>query len=178
MTRILLIKLLFVSSVLSAQPLTSEQMIQRGDEVSAKLLQTLGGELKNQIQNGGLIKALHFCSQNALILTDKIAKESGVKIKRISLLNRNPLNHPSAEEKKVIEAWQLASNQGELLPSHTIYNGIYYKPIIINNEVCLKCHGTLQSESPIAKSIKNSYPEDKAVGYKMGDLRGAIQVSF
>ena len=53
---------------------------------------------------------------------------------------------------------------------------MFYKPIVINNEACLKCHGNVEGD--LAKVIKATYPEDRATGYKMGDLRGMIAVTI
>jgi hypothetical protein len=175
--------LFFISSLLMAEPLTQEQMIQKGTDVSKALVQKLGGELKTQMQAGGPIAALHFCSQNALILTDQIAKESGTSLKRVSLQNRNPVNAATPEEKTVLNQWQAMINNKETLPAYKLVkltNGhtAYYKPIVINNEACLKCHGDVAGDSPLGKTIKETYPEDQATGYKMGDLRGMIVVSF
>lgn len=178
MNRFSLYTFLLVSSLLTAQPLSNEEIAQKGNEISGKLLQTLGGELKSHMQNGGVLNALDFCSKNALTLTDKVAKESNSKIKRVSILNRNPLNAPSAEEQKIIQDWQTMAKMGEVLPTHELKKGVYYKPILINNEVCLKCHGNLEANSPLAKAIKDTYPEDKAAGYQMGDLRGMIVIEF
>lgn len=178
MDRFSLYAFLLASSLLSAQPLAQEQIVQKGNEISGKLLQTLGGELKTHMQNGGALNALHFCSQNALTLTDKVAKESDAKIKRVALLNRNPLNAPSSEEEKIILDWQSMAKMGKVLPTYELKKGVYYKPILINNEACLKCHGNLETDSPLAKAIKETYPEDKATGYKMGDLRGMIVIEF
>lgn len=174
---------LFISSSLMAEPLTPEQMVQKGTEVSTALVQKLGGELKIQMQAGGPIAALHFCSQNALNLTDQLAKESGTSIKRVSTKNRNPVNAASSEEQAVLSQWQAMLNRGETLPAYKLVklsNGqsAYYKPILINNETCLKCHGGVTEGSPLGKALQESYPDDKATGYKMGDLRGMVSVSF
>ncbi|MBV5321708.1 MAG: DUF3365 domain-containing protein, partial [Sulfuricurvum sp.] len=53
---------------------------------------------------------------------------------------------------------------------------MFYKPIVINNEACLKCHGNVEGD--LAKAITAAYPEDKATGYKMGDLRGMIAIEI
>jgi hypothetical protein len=183
MNRLSLFPLLLVSTLLTAEPLTSEQMIQKGSEVSALLVQKLGGELTTQMQKGGPIAALHFCSQNALTLTDQIAKDSQTSIKRVSTRNRNPVNAATDEENILIKQWETMIQKKESLPEYALKklpNGqsVYYKPIVINKEACLKCHGTIETDSPLGKAIKEAYPEDTATGYKMGDLRGMIEVTF
>jgi hypothetical protein len=178
---IMLHRSLIALSLISSITFANDQMIQKGNMVSASLLQKLGGELKAQMQAGGAEKALHFCSQNALSLTQEVGQQNGVALKRVSLGNRNPINQPTNEEKIVLEKWETMVKNHEPLPAGLLQKfsdgkALYYKPIVINNEACLKCHGTLDNTSPLAQSICTLYPQDKAMGYKMGDLRGMIVV--
>jgi len=53
----------------------------------------------------------------------------------------------------------------------------YYKPITINKGVCLKCHGSLKNGA-LKSAIQERYPLDKAMGYEMNDLRGAVVVTI
>jgi cytochrome c len=173
-----LLSLTLASSLLLAS--AEDKAIQKGNEVSSALLQKLGGELKTQLQTSGAMGALHFCSQNALILTENVAKESKTSIKRLTTLPRNPVNKASFEEASLLSEWDKLVKSGQPLPTHKLVTTnntvVYYKPILINNEACLKCHGNVEGD--LAKAIKAAYPEDKATGYKMGDLRGMIAVTI
>jgi len=181
MIRYPLLSLILSSTLLIAAPVSEEQTIQKGSEVAATLIQKLGSELKNQMQISGAMGALHFCLQNAQVLTDEVSKESNTQVKRVSLKNRNPINSATLEEQTMMTKWEKLQASGQTLPMYKLTTNIqhtYYKPILINNEVCLKCHGDIAADSPLAKEIRISYPEDKAMGYKMGDLRGMIVVTF
>ena len=174
---------LLVAATLSAAPLADqESTVQKASAASNALLQRLGSELVGQMQNGGPMAALHFCSQNALHLTDQIGKEHNLSIKRVSLENRNPINMPSSAEKSVLERWKKMQQSGAPLPPYelTTQNGSYSynKPITIAMEACLKRHGDISGNTALYKAIKELYPEDKATGYKMGDLRGMIVVTI
>lgn len=176
-----LFSMTLASSLLYASPSSENRLLNKGNEVASALLQKLGSELKGKMQSSGPMGALDFCSQNALILTEEVAKNSQTSIKRISINNRNPLNKANDNETTLLTEWSKLSKNGQPLPSHSIVNlsensSIYYKPIIINNETCLKCHGNVESD--LAKAIAVAYPEDKATGYKMGDLRGMIAVTI
>lgn len=169
------------SVLLHASPAPEEQAIAKGNQLSGTLLQKLGGELKHQMQTSGAIGALNFCAQHALTLTDQVAKESNTPIKRVSLQNRNPINKANPQETALLKEWEALIQKGQTLPSHKLLNlsdntMMYYKPILINNEACLKCHGNVEGE--LAKAIKAAYPEDRATGYKMGDLRGMIAIEL
>jgi len=183
MYRFLFISFALSSTLLFAQPLSQEQAVQKGSAAAAALLQKLGGELKGQMQSGGPMAALRFCSQNALFLTDEVAKESNTTIKRVSLKHRNPVNAATNDEKALLEKWETLHHSGKSLPTYEIQqhtNGgyTYFKPILINNEACLKCHGDIGADSPLFKAIKAIYPEDQATGYGMGDLRGMIVITL
>lgn len=180
MRRFFVIPLTLVSTLLLASPSAEDQIIAKGDQVSSALLQKLGGELKAQMQTSGPMGALHFCSQNALSLTEHIAKESNTSIKRVSINNRNPVNQASPREVTLLNEWEKLVKSSQPLPPYTLIKEksktTYYIPLVINNEACLKCHGNVEGD--LAKAIKATYPEDKATGYKMGDLRGMIAVSI
>jgi len=181
MRRFFVIPLTLASSLLIASPSVEDRAIAKGDKVSSALLQKLGGELKAKMQTSGPMGALHFCSQNALNLTEQIAKESNTSIKRVTINNRNPLNKASQQESELLKEWDTLVKNAQPLPAQKLVNlsdttMMYYKPILINNEACLKCHGNVEGD--LAKAIKAIYPEDTATGYKMGDLRGMISVKI
>jgi hypothetical protein len=53
-------------------------------------------------------------------------------------------------------------------------------PIVISNPLCLQCHGAPDAEIAPATlaAIRKLYPDDKATGYRSGDLRGLWSVTF
>jgi hypothetical protein len=41
--------------------------------------------------------------------------------------------------------------------------------------LCLGCHGPVEQLAPgVAERLKALYPDDRAVGYSLGQLRGAM----
>lgn len=183
MNRFSLLLALLASSVLTASTASDDKMIAKGSEVSAALLQKLGGELKSKMQTDGPLGALRFCSQNALALTDQVSRETGTSIRRLSLKNRNPVNDASNEAYALLKKWEQMAQNAQALPEYELKKlsenqSIYYKPIVINNEACLKCHGEIGADTPLGKAITAAYPEDKATGYKMGELRGVIEITI
>jgi len=147
------------------------------------------GELKSilveQMQSGGVLQAVSVCSDTAQVLTNKFGVERGIYIKRVSLKNRNPNNFPDDFEKRNLNRFELLHQNNEL-NSETEYAEIvvegdykylrYLKPIIIQVE-CLNCHGSQTEIMPDVRNlITQKYPDDKAIGYKPGDLRGAVSI--
>lgn len=180
--------LLSTSALLLANPYESSEeelnsVIQTGQKASSELLKTLGGNLKKHMKSGGPLKAADFCISNAYPLTDKVSNDLGsdVSVKRVSLKYRNPANAPLSDEAVVLTALENLQKGGVMLPKHLVkkvdketYK--FYKPLKINKGVCLKCHGVIKNRE-LAKKIDKHYPQDKAVGYQKGDLRGAIVVT-
>jgi hypothetical protein len=179
-------KLIFSSLVLSVS-LNAQNGLQKasakiGENVSTTLIQKLGGELKAQMIKNGPEAALGFCTVSAQTLTQEVSVGSHYNVKRVSLRDRNPINRADSKESAILSAWQNNINAGQALPAYEIRNDgnidHYYKPLIINNEMCLKCHGDVDSQSQLGRAIKAAYPNDHAIGYKMGDLRGMIVVDI
>ncbi len=181
LTRIMLIPTL-LSSILCAQDIP-QKVIDTGEKVSQELMKTLSSKLQYEIKENGLIQAAAFCNINALTLTEEVNlhQVQGVSIRRISLKERNAANTPSADEKKVLESMQNMLEKKQLPPYLVEHEGKrykYYKPLVIKKEACLKCHGDISTNPELSQFMKEHYPFDKAQGYKMGDLRGAMVVEI
>lgn len=183
--------LLLAATTLIANPYESKQdeidaVTAIGKKASSELLKTLGGNLKKHLKSGGPSAALQFCSGNAYALTEKIDESFGadVHVKRVSMKYRNPANAPSKDEEPVLQALHLMNQNGVVPPREVVQdlgNGVYkyYKPLIINKKACLICHGDVQTEHPeLYRKIKAVYPDDRATGFHMNDMRGAIVVEI
>lgn len=173
---------LLLSSLLSAQQIPQD-VLNTGEKVSNELLQQLGSRLKDEITAGGLMRAAEFCNANAMTLTEEVNLHQleGVSVKRISLKVRNAANAPEADELKVLESMQkMLENKklGEYVVEEDGKVYKYYKPLVIKKELCLKCHGEIEKNTELRQFLNEHYPEDKATGYKMGDLRGAVLVKI
>lgn len=173
---------LFISSVLFSEEV-SQEIIDTGNKLSKELMTKLSSELSHEIKNNGLLSAAKFCNSNALTLTEEVNlhQVQGISVKRISLKERNSANRPKADEAAVLKSMQKMLNKKEL-PEYIVEQEgktyKYYKPLVIKKEVCLKCHGDINTSPELDAFIKEAYPDDKATGYKMGDLRGAILVEI
>ncbi len=175
-------KKLFVASLL-ASAVSAENYTQIADKVAKDLLKTLGSNLKRELKTNGAVSALKFCNLNALKLTKKVSDKYGksIDVKRVSLKNRNPSNYPVGEELGILLTMQSHFKKGEK-PKDIVHDKgdviKVYKPVVISKGVCLVCHGDIAKNKKLYSEIKKLYPHDKAFGYKMGDLRGAIVVTI
>ncbi len=155
-----------------------------GQRGATMLLQTLGKNMKKRMKDGGAMKALDFCSNEAYSLTERVNKKlpNGVRVKRISEKFRSPANKPSEDEVAVLKTFEQMQKANIILPKHLIqkvapHKYKYYKPLLINKKVCLKCHGDVK-DIDLKRAIATRYPIDNAMGYKMGDFRGAVIVTI
>jgi len=182
---LLFILLMFILSCSENQKEVSEDQLIGMRTIATDFMKDLKSILIKQIQSGGVLKAVTVCSDTAQVLTNKFGMERGIYIKRVSLKNRNPNNYPDDFEKRILNQFELLQ-QNKKLNNKTEFAEIitegdykyfrYLKPIIVQAE-CLNCHG---SETDIMPEVKNliaqNYPDDKAIGYKPGELRGAVSI--
>ncbi len=160
-------------------------VVNSGKMATKTLLETLQTNMQQHMKKGGVMDALNFCSTEAYALTDKVNSElpKGVSTKRVSIKYRNPANEPQADELKVLNSFAEMEVAKKVLPEYVVekvdeHTYKFYKPLTINNQVCLKCHGDISGDKVLEKAINERYPTDKAVNYKMNDLRGAVVVTI
>lgn len=166
--------------------LTSEELIRYkglGIEIAEKATKELGNNLMKQMKEGGVDKALPFCNAEAISITEKIAKQNHVEIKRTSHKIRNPKNIASVEDSEILAQFVDLSERGKTVEPTVRKDKdnkiVFYSPIFTKKQ-CLACHGSPTKEllSRTDSIIKSYYPEDKAIGFKEGDLRGMWKITF
>ncbi len=103
------------------------------------------------------------------------------KLKQTSLNIRNPSNAPDEWERKILESFksnklQKAKGVGEIQDTGNMKVYRYLKPLYVSKP-CLECHGAKENIRPeISEFLEKRYPDDNALGYKKGDLRGGISM--
>jgi Protein of unknown function (DUF3365) len=159
--------------------------VQRGKVIAAETFGLLSTNLQSAIQSGGISNALPFCSLAASPLTAGIAEKHGVTLKRITHKARNPAGKANETELAVLKAFAnaLATSTNPPPPFATnlvAAQATFFAPIIIANELCLKCHGEPDKDISAENLaiIQHHYPKDEATGFKLGQLRGAWRIDF
>jgi len=160
-----------------------ESYIVKGKKVAQASFKEISGQLIAQMKEGGPAQAIPFCNQKALAITHQLSEKYKVTIKRTSDKLRNQQNTPSERELEIIQDYKnsLANNM-ELKPIVELDNTAkkhFYAPILLKAE-CLVCHGNLNETIGLetAAIVKSLYPNDKAIGYTEGDLRGIWSITF
>ena len=151
-----------------------------------KLAMSLKTHLVAAMQEGGPGKAIEVCNVEAPIITEEINSQSDIQIKRTSLKIRNPNNAPDDWEKMVLTDFEDQVKNGirinELNYSEVSEdNGIEtYRMMsaIPVGDVCVVCHGPKESLPDVVQEELNAkYPNDQAIGYTVGEIRGAFSLS-
>lgn len=151
-------------------------------------MKELGGglltELSAALKEGGPNKAIEVCHTKAPQAAAKVADKTGFKVGRTSLKPRNPQNAPDAWEEGVLKKFEERKAAGEN-PQNLEYHEVIekegqrqvrYMKAIPTLELCVACHGTNIAPNIQAK-LKELYPQDKATGFQVGDLRGAFTLT-
>lgn len=135
--------------------------------------------LRGAMQEGGPLNAIDVCQTDAPAIAQRASEAAGttVKMGRSSTRLRNPDNAPQSWLEPVLTAfdddpmaarpkqWQLDDGRQA-----------YVEPIIAGAP-CMACHGQALSED-LSASLNERYPDDQAVGYQVGDLRGVFWVTW
>lgn len=140
--------------------------------------------LREEIAQGGPEGAIAACREQAPALARTASAQTGWTVRRVSLRQRNPKAVPDAWERAALEDFDRRAAAGaapatlERAEVVTAADGrreqryLRALPVI---ELCTGCHGTADRLSPaVVTQLKALYPDDRAVGYRVGDLRGAM----
>ena len=154
----------------------------RGLEYALNTQAVLGKNLMQAIQKSGTLGALSFCNEKAIPLTDSMAVVHNAVLKRVSDKPRNINNQANDEELQYIETYKeiIANKESPIamVKDSDTQVQIYYP--ILTNAMCLQCHGhpNKSIEASTLKQLTVLYPNDKAIGYDVNEVRGMWSVTF
>jgi hypothetical protein len=175
--------------LLAAAGLAADQTPQQiGDQVAGRLFASLLTTLQEKIATDGPEAAIAYCRLEALPLTTQVAAEFPTvkNVRRTALRVRNPVNAPDATDRSVLEgwldSWNPAAPPQAVIKEYAATDGTkelrYYRPVPVM-ATCLACHGSgEQIPGNVRAALLRDYPQDEAVDFQEGDLRGAIVATF
>jgi Protein of unknown function (DUF3365) len=149
--------------------------------VPPKLLAVLTEEIATSGPEGAIL----VCRDKAPQLAKAASEETGWSIRRVSLRNRNPRAVPDAWERAALEDFDRRAASGESpatleraeVVTEDGKQSYRYMRALPTQPLCLNCHGLPEQLSPAVKEkLKALYPDDKAVGYRPGEIRGAMTI--
>ncbi len=139
--------------------------------------------LTDAIAAGGPEGAIAVCRDTAPQMAKVTSQQSGWAIRRVSLRNRNPKAVPDPWETTVLADFDRRAAAGEspatLERAETVLTDgkpmQRYLRALPTQAMCSGCHGTADQLTPaVAARLRELYPEDRAVGYLPGQIRGAV----
>lgn len=154
--------------------------------LAGQMVQKLGAALKQEMAAGGPEQAISVCRDLAPALAGELSRSSGARVSRVSLKTRNPLlGLPDAWEQRVLLEFDRRLAAGEkaeaLEYSETVDEpqgkAFRYMKALPVQPLCLACHGATESlAEPVRAQLAAQYPHDRATGYSVGQVRGAVTV--
>ena len=178
----LIVLFLLITSISNSESLETNKSVILNE--AKNLLKETAKQYKNTLiqglQHNNLIKALKYCNKEVEQLVSR-DNEKGFAIKRVSLRPRNKNNYPNLYEKEILEKFNklslidnkdLALEHSDIIKDENNNKFVFVKAIRIK-EVCLNCHGSNINDD-LKKEIQKLYPDDKAINYKLNDIRGAF----
>jgi len=132
---------------------------------------------------GGPPNAIQVCTVAAPAIAADLSARTGGQVGRTSLKPRNPGNAPDEWERATLQAFEQRRHAGEDPRGIEAYATVegpdgsefrYMKAIPMGN-TCVACHGQV-IDRRVAATLAQLYPDDKATGYNVGDIRGAFTI--
>jgi hypothetical protein len=159
------------------------------DEMRAtakSLAMQLGGKLKAEMEANGPAAAVGVCKKIAPQIAADLSKQTGWQVGRVGTRLRNAeTGTPDAWNAKALAEFSQRMKQGEKPDTMELAevvaepSGKYlrYAKAIGVQPLCLTCHGSPKDIPEGVKArLQAEYPMDKATGYSLGELRGAVVV--
>lgn len=155
----------------------------QGQEIAKSTFLVLSSALKLRLEDGEVTDAVSYCNTAAYPLTDSVSQAFGVEVRRTSNQVRNPANALRDFEKPVFEAFIAEMNAGTEprgKPLRMEDGKVHYFQPIFLQPLCMNCHGVVgeQVKTEDYQLIASLYPNDQAVGYRPGELRGMWSITF
>lgn len=177
---------LYSSRLNSKQSATSllnaaSRLVAKSRELVRAFAKTLKAELQQAMEAGGPTNAIGVCHEVAPKIAREQSESSGWDVGRTALRLRNPMNAPDDWERATLEQFEARKVAGEDIQTMERHETVSengetmfrYMKAIPTAELCTNCHGT-DLAPEIEARLAERYPEDRAIGFAVGDIRGAF----
>lgn len=154
--------------------------------VATQIVGQIRGDLVRELDRTGPVRAVTVCKYSVPEITSSISRQTGMRVTRVALRARNrSLGEPDVWEQRVLLDFENRVARGEKadnLEFHEIVDepagrAFRYMKALPMSQPCLLCHGPSSQLSDGVKALLTiEYPNDKAVDYTIGQVRGAVSV--
>ena len=183
MRKVLLALGLLVGSVSYADEAT---MLNEARSIAEMMPTRLNQVLVEEIDTKGQVGAISVCRDKAPMMARAMSDKTGWAIRRVSLRNRNPKATPDPWESAVLQEFDrrvaagaspIGLEMAATVVTESGFQVVRYMKALPTREGCMQCHGNPDFMSPaVLQTLKELYPDDKALGYNVGEVRGAISM--
>lgn len=156
--------------VVDAEDLSPQERAQltHAEQSRGVMGQRLMGEVNRAAAEAGYAHAIDVCREEAGPIAAEVAEQRKIAIGRTSSRLRNPENLPPVWARN-----HVASDTREQLVVRDHDGTVGTAVPIFLAAPCANCHGTeKQLADGVAEALSESYPEDRATGFRKGELRG------
>jgi len=154
------------------------EFLRQSEELTSQFQSELQVELSTALSEVGPAGAIGVCQSAAPAIGASISDNSGFTVRRIARRNRNAGNSVSPDLEplyKELEASPMKDGSPRSVHGTVGERSVYLRAIPMKEQPCSTCHGS-NIDPALSKVISQSYPEDMAVGFEPGELRGAFLV--
>ncbi|MBN2647841.1 MAG: DUF3365 domain-containing protein [Thiotrichales bacterium] len=151
------------------------------------IVKEFGGQLQPALQAamkaGGPVAAIDVCQTKAPAIAKDLSAKHAWNVNRVSLKPRGATATPDAWETATLKWFdeQIAAGvdpktleKFEIVKADGAETIRYMKPVMTAG-LCLTCHGSEQQiPAPVKAKLAEVYPNDTAIGYQEGNVRGAF----
>jgi len=145
-----------------------------GDSLTATADTLLRQTLARELAAGGVARAMAFCRPETYRFVDSLAGVLKATPRRVSARPRNVAHLAQ------LRPQDLSPDTARVIRRESQEVFFYQRPIVLNNRVCLRCHGEVGRDIAAADHalLKQKYPQDQATGYRLGQPMAVWQVSL
>jgi len=155
-------------------------------QFSTQIVNQVRSELFKELDRTGPIRAIVVCKYSVPEITSSISRQSGMRVTRVALKPRNrALGEADSWEQKVLLDFEKKVAKGEKadnlefaeMVQEPAGKSLRYMKALAMAQPCMLCHGPLsQISEGVRAQLASEYPNDKAVEYQIGQVRGGVSV--
>ena len=155
-------------------------------KLASQVQTQIRGELLKELEHSGPVRAINVCKYSAPEIVSSLSRLSGWRVTRVALRPRNrTLGEADAWEQKVLLDFERRVAKGEKAETLEFSEMVAepagrswrYMKAIPMAQVCMACHGPAsQISEGVRAQLASEYPNDKAIEYQLGQVRGAVSL--
>jgi len=166
---------LAAAALMAGAAFANEAELARGAELLAPFKRELQTALREGLAEGPS-HAIGACRLRGPQIGESLSRD-GVRVGRTSHRLRNPANASPEWVQPILDAYLAnADDRAPRVAQLGEGRAGYVEPIVMQ-PLCESCHGDPLSPD-LVQPIRDLYPEDRAVGFHAGELRGVFWVEF